>query len=172
MDKIIAKEYLSEIADLVSESLHEAAVASTDEGAVLLMTASSPFGEDKELSYSVELEEFGQDMLIFNTMIYCFTDVPDDRLGEAEEVINELNLRLTLGTFRTFPETHCIMLTHGFLTDGDTDAVIAARMLLANIALMENAAANAGTYLNRLLAGECTAEEIVSELESQEVPEQ
>lgn len=168
MEQISAKDYLSQIALLAKDIIHEAAVRDTEDGAALMITAPSPYGEERVLTYCIELEPRGEDMLLFHTVIYCFTDVPEDRFGELAQVINELDLRLTVGSFILFEEGHTVMLSHGFLLGTEVGLDLAAQTLLRSIHLMENAAAIAGDYIDRLLKGECTAEDIRAELAAKE----
>ena len=168
MDKTSAKEYLAEIANLIEDGIHEAAIDSTEDGAVLLMTAASPFAEDGELAYSVSFEEFKADMYIFQIMIFTFTNIPEERFDELRVVINALNSRINLGNFVLFEESNAVFFNHSFLLDETANAAVAARILLRSIGLMENAVVNAGQWLLQLLAGECTVEEVLDVLDREE----
>lgn len=165
MDKLTVKEYLAQIADIFEAQLHEAAIAETDEGAVLLMSADSPFDDGKELSYSVSLEDPGTGMMVFEVVIYAFDGISEDRFEELREVINALNARLDLGGFRLLEETGTVMLSQGFVIGGGTDAAAASRILINTIDLLENAAANAGIYIYDLLRGRYGAKDVIAELE-------
>ena len=166
MDKAFAKEYLAGVAALAEEGIHQAAVEETDDGAVLYMTAASPFDEGEELSYSVSFEGFGEDMCAFQIMIYVCTDVPERCFAGLAKVINELNARMTVGSYILFDEERGVMFTHGFLLDETVGSDIAARILFRSIGLMENAVTNTGEWLRSLSAGDTSADEIISQLEA------
>ena len=168
MDKLGAKEYLAEIADLIEDGIHEAVIDNTEDGAVLLMTAASPFDENGELAYSVSFEEFKADMYIFQIMIFAFTNIPEERFEELRVAINALNARISLGSFVLFEEANAVFFNHSFLLDETANAAVAARILLRSIGLMENAVVNAGQWLLRLLTGECTVDTMMNALNEEE----
>ncbi|MBP5463146.1 MAG: hypothetical protein J6Y20_13630 [Lachnospiraceae bacterium] len=168
MDRVGAKEYLAEIAELIEDNIHEATIDNTDDGAVLLMTAASPFAEGEELAYSVSFEEFKADMYIFQIMIFTFTNIPEERFDEVRVIINALNSRISLGGFVLFEESKAVFFNHSFLLDETADAAVAARILLRSIGLMENAVVNAGQWILRLLGGERTVESVLETLGEEE----
>ena len=168
MEKNAAKEYLIAIAELAADGIHEAAVTDTDDGAVLLLTAGSPFGEEDELSYTVSVEDYAEGLFIFQVMIFSFKDIPQERFGELGTVINALNARITLGGFVLFEEESTVFFNHSFLLDETAETAAAARILLKSIGLMENAVANAGIWIKRLLEGELTAEAVLKALGEEE----
>ena len=164
MNKTTVKEYLAEVAELVEDSIHEAAVESTENGAVLHMTASSPFKEGEEISYSVSVEEFKGDMYIFRTVILAFINIPEKSLEDVSAVIAELNPRIVFGSFILAEELGAVMFSHSFLLDETVTTMTAARILLKSISLMENAVFNAGQWIYDLLDGKYSVSEIKAAL--------
>ena len=107
-------------------------------------------------------------MFIFQTMIFTFKNIPGDKTGDLEAVLNALNARIGLGGFVFFEEEKTVFFNHSFLLDETASAGTAARILLKSIGFMENAIANAGVWIKKLLDGEMSAEDVLKELGEEE----
>ena len=157
-------QYLTALGKAFEPHVSAWAVEESDEGPMLVLTASAPFDEASELGYLISPSVVAENIVLFDLEIAVFTDVPEELFASLHPVIAALNNALIVGSFRLYEETAEVICQSGVILSSDMDLDAATDNVFKTLVLMENGAVNGGAELLKLIKGECTADELIADL--------
>ena len=160
-----ANEFLEQLGELFADRINGYTIEEQEDGPVLIITAPSPFEEDKEIVYSVQLEDGGNGYVLMQYVMMPFTDIPDDKLDELGRAICYIDPTLSYGNFILAKENNLVFLRQSVILPDDMDMTAALQYSVGNLFLMERIVFDRGNELFGFLNGQVTLEEIKASAE-------
>ena len=165
MDTKKARQYLTSIGKLLEEHVTAWTVDDPGDGVPMLaLTVPSPLAEGAELGYFISLDDVNDALILFDLEITVFTDVSKELFAPLNKFISHLNNTAVIGSFALDEDTTEVIYRNGVLLDGNIASQTAAVNIIRTLTVMENAAVNGGSDIQRLLKGEISADELIAEL--------
>ena len=162
MQNELTRDYLTALGETMSEHFTAWTVEDTDEGPVLVLAAPAPYDESVHIGYSISLVPATNDILLYDLTITLITDVPEASFGDIRRVISALNNCMIIGSFALYEDTAEVVFRNGVFFGAETDIKAATANIFKTLAAMEDEAFG-GVYLQMLISGERTADELIAE---------
>ncbi len=137
----------------VSGNANETDIEESEEGYSLLCTMKSPFDTGGELGYRITMLPDKDGAVMTELSLYLFTDVDSARFAGLDRLMNEINSRISVGSWRLYDDTGTVTFAHGLLLNENVDDEIAVSVIGKTLALMENIVAATGGYIIEYLIG-------------------
>lgn len=163
MQNELIRDYLTALGETMAEHVTAWAVDDTDEEPVLIFTVPAPYDENTVIGYTITLEPVTNDVFLYDLVITLITDVPEALFGDVSRVISVLNNCMIIGSFALYEDTSEVVFRNGVLFSAETDVEAATVNIVQTLAAMENEVLD-GMYLQMLISGERTADELIAEL--------
>ena len=156
------RKLLEFIGGRLKQFVMDVALEDTEEGPALTITVASPFGDEEGISYTIMVEDTGEGLAMMQIMMTVFYEVPEERFDDVDDLITEINTRTTMGYFSLFEDAGLVLYNQSFLMDAGAATELAAALLSRCMIIMEASVKENGAWIDRLLKGEETPEEILS----------
>ena len=155
-----ASEFLGMLGKLAEDHFNECYVEEQENGPILLMSSSSPFDEEKEIAYSVQVEDGNNGFVLLQYLIMPFAGIPDEKLEELGKAICYIDPTLSYGNFILIKEGNLVLFRQSAVVPDEMETTTAIQYSLRSLFLMESTVFETGSMLHGLLNGQVTLEEI------------
>lgn len=162
-----ASEFLGQLGKIAEDHFNECYVEEQENGPILLMSSPSPFEEDEEIAYSVQIEDGKNGFVLLQYLIMPFAHIPEEKLDELGKAICYIDPTLSYGNFVLVKEGKLLLFRQSAIVPDDMDEMAAIQYSARSLFLMERTVFETGNMLYGLLNGQVTLEEIKSALAAQ-----
>ena len=160
MFKDHAEDFLRSLGELFQEHTTECVIEEDEKGPILIMNAQSPFNEDDDIIYSVQVEDGNNGFVLIEFVIVFFTDVSPELFEDVKKAICYIDPTLTMGNYLLAEEGGMILFRQSCILDENISSETATCYSIRNMFLMERNLFSSGQQLNELINGKITPEEI------------
>ena len=139
-------EFLQMLKVAVSKNANETKIEESEEGYSLLCTVNSPFGTGGETGYRISMIP-DDGTVMTEISLYLFTEVDSGMFAGLDRLMNEINSRISIGSWRLYDDTGTVTFAHGMLLGETVDEQTALLMTGKTLAVMEDITLSTGRYI-------------------------
>lgn len=153
-------EFLEQLGVFAEDHFNDCFVDEQENGPMLIMSSASPFEEEKEIGYSVQIEDGKNGFVLIQHLIVPFTDIPDEKLDEVGKAICYIDPTLSYGNFVLVREGNMVLFRQSAVVPDDMDIMPAIQYTVRSLFLMERTVFETGSNIYGLISGQITLDEI------------
>lgn len=153
-------EFLAQLGELSKDHFNECFIDEQESGPVLIMSSPSPFDEDEEIAYSVQVEDGQNGFVLLQYNIILFTDISEEKLDDLGRAVCYIDPTLPCGNFILIKEGRLMLFRQCAIVPDDIDIQTAIQYSLTTLFIMERIVFNRGNELYGLMNGKVTLEQI------------